>query len=158
MNLVFESVADLLMLAHAGLSLFLIVGLVLIITGMIFGWRWIRDARFRGVHLAAALFVATRAWMGIPCPFSVAEDALRLHVAGDCFLGGGFHLSLHELAFRENDPAQFRNSATGLPSWRQRLCSNSLFRLGGTGQRKSQVRDCTKARLPYRIHRRLKSI
>jgi hypothetical protein len=50
MNLVFESVADLLMLAHAGLSLFLIVGLMLIITGMIFGWRWTRERRFRGLH------------------------------------------------------------------------------------------------------------
>jgi hypothetical protein len=34
------------------------------------------------------------------------------YLAGDCFLGVGFHHSLHGLAFRENDPAQFRHSAT----------------------------------------------
>ena len=54
MNLIFESLADLLMLAHACFSVFLVLGLILILAGMILGWRWTRNPWFRSVHLGAA--------------------------------------------------------------------------------------------------------
>src|SRR5437867_13361458 len=107
MKLILEFLADLLMMSHACFSLFLIGGLVLILTGMILGWRWTRHRWFRVLHLAAALVLVARAWTGIPCPFSAGEDALRTPMAGKCFLGSAFHESFHRLAFRGNDPRQF---------------------------------------------------
>src|SRR6266704_2826699 len=98
MTLLFELLADLVMLAHACFSLFLVAGLGLIVAGMILGWQWTRHRRFRALHLAATLFVVARAWFGLPCPFSVVEDGLRAKTAGICFLGGPFHDSLHWLA------------------------------------------------------------
>src|SRR5207248_9537607 len=69
--------------------------------------RW-----FRAVHLAATLFVVARAWTGLPCPFSVAEDALRANISGTSVLASPFHNSLHRLAFRGKDPREFARAAT----------------------------------------------
>lgn len=107
-----EILADFLMLAHAGYSLFLVGGLVLMVAGMILGWRWTRGRWFRLLYLSATILLVARVWTGIPCPFSVAEDGLRRNTTGSCPLGIEFHASLHRLAFRRNDPRQFASTTT----------------------------------------------
>jgi len=94
-----EFFADLLMLAHAGYSLFVVLGLLLVLVGMILGWRWTRARGFRVAHLAAMLFALLRVGMGWPCPFSVAENVFRSRTAAPCPLGGSFHEVLHLCAF-----------------------------------------------------------
>src|SRR6185295_16084180 len=95
-----EIIADLLMLAHAAYALFALVGLMLILIGMVLGWRWTSNRALRVVHLFATLTLVVRFWAGMACPFSVVEDEYRSRVTTVCPLGVGFHATFQHCAFR----------------------------------------------------------
>src|ERR1700761_1360961 len=76
-----NSLADAVLVVHAALVLFIVGGLAAIWLGALFDWRWVRGRGFRGVHLAAIGVVVLLALLGIACPLTVLEDALR-HDAG----------------------------------------------------------------------------
>lgn len=69
--------ADAILVAHFGFVLFVVGGFLLILVGAACGWSWIRSPRFRYLHLAAIAFVALESLVGIACPLTVWEDALR---------------------------------------------------------------------------------
>jgi polyferredoxin len=69
--------ADLVLVVHFAFVLFIIGGFALILAGAIRRWRWIRNPAFRYAHLAAIVFVAMEALVGVACPLTVWEDALR---------------------------------------------------------------------------------
>ena len=75
-------VADAILIVHFMFVLFVIGGLVLTWIGAWRGWHWIRSLRFRLVHLAAISFVVCEALLGMVCPLTEWEDALR-GTAGD---------------------------------------------------------------------------
>ena len=105
-----EFFADLLMLAHAGYSLFVVLGLMMILLGMVLGWRWSRNRYFRIAHLAATIFLMVRVWISLTCPFSAAENVLRSRITAHCPLGGAFHDVLHHCAFRGTNPGYMAGS------------------------------------------------
>jgi hypothetical protein len=88
------------------------MGLIFIVTGLILGWSWIDHAQFRALHLAATLIVVVRVWLGVPCPFSAAEDQLRSQTSAACVLSPDLHNAFHQLAFRGNEPRGFARSTT----------------------------------------------
>ena len=45
--------------------------------GSLLGWRWVRNRAFRYTHLAAIVFVAAEALVGMACPLTVWEYVLR---------------------------------------------------------------------------------
>lgn len=69
--------ADFLVVLHFAIVLFIVGGLVLVWAGAPLGWRWVRDPWFRYLHLAAIVFVALEAVVGMACPLTVWEDVLR---------------------------------------------------------------------------------
>lgn len=69
--------ADAVLVVHTLFVLFVVGGFVLIWIGHWRSWRWIRNARFRGLHLAAITFVALESLVGLSCPLTMWEDALR---------------------------------------------------------------------------------
>jgi hypothetical protein len=69
--------ADFVLVLHFAIAAFIVAGLVCTWLGAALGWQWIRDRRFRLAHLAAIVFVAAEALLGISCPLTVWEDALR---------------------------------------------------------------------------------
>ena len=70
-------VADIILIVHFLFVAFVVGGLVLIWIGAVVGWRWVRDFRFRIAHLAAICLVAAEALLGMVCPLTAWEDALR---------------------------------------------------------------------------------
>lgn len=84
-----RALADAVLLLHLGVVLFVVVGLVLIVLGNLRGWRWVNTAWLRLTHLAAIAVVVAEAWLGIVCPLTTLEQALREH-AGDAAYAGGF--------------------------------------------------------------------
>jgi hypothetical protein len=62
---------------HLGIMLFITAGLPLIYIGAARRWAWVRDWRWRALHLAAIGFVAAESLAGIVCPLTLWEDALR---------------------------------------------------------------------------------
>jgi len=83
--------ADLILIVHFTVVLFIVGGLALIWAGAGLGWRWVRHFWFRITHLAAILFVAGEALLGIWCPLTVWEDALRGTRAETSFIARWVH-------------------------------------------------------------------
>ena len=73
----FHLAADAILVLHFAIVLFVVGGLVLIIVGNLFGWRWVNALWFRLLHLAAIATVVAEAWLGITCPLTTLEMWLR---------------------------------------------------------------------------------
>ena len=69
--------ADAILVLHLAFVLFVLGGLGMIWIGAAAGWRWVRNFWLRVAHLAAIAYVAGEALLGIWCPLTVWEDALR---------------------------------------------------------------------------------
>jgi hypothetical protein len=80
-------IADLLVVVHFAIVVYIVGGLLAVWTGAALGWRWVRDPWFRYSHLAAIAYVAAEALLGIACPLTVWEDLLRGGARPDSFLG-----------------------------------------------------------------------
>lgn len=72
-----DTVADIILVIHALAVVFNVGGLAAIWIGAALKWRWIRNFWFRAIHLGAMGFVAAESLVGILCPLTVLEDALR---------------------------------------------------------------------------------
>lgn len=72
-----DTVADIILVIHALVVVFNVGGLAAIWIGAALKWRWIRNFWFRAIHLGAMGFVAAESLVGVLCPLTVLEDALR---------------------------------------------------------------------------------
>ena len=69
--------ADVVLTVHFAFVAFVVGGLALIWIGSAAGWGWVRNFWFRIAHLAAIVLVAGETLVGVWCPLTVWEDALR---------------------------------------------------------------------------------
>lgn len=69
--------ADLVLVLHVLFVGFVVLGLALIALGGWRGWAWVRNRRFRQLHLAAIGFVVLETWIGRICPLTELETFLR---------------------------------------------------------------------------------
>ena len=69
--------ADAILVLHFLFVLFVVGGFTLIVAGGALDWHWVRARAFRIAHLGAILLVAAEALLGLACPLTVWEDALR---------------------------------------------------------------------------------
>ena len=81
-----STLADVVVLVHVALVLFIAAGLPLIYVGAARHWAWVRGRWWRAAHLAAIVFVAIETLLGIACPLTVWEDALRGYETGTGFV------------------------------------------------------------------------
>ncbi len=75
------ALADVLVIIHFFIVAFCVLGELAILLGAALKWSWIRKLPFRIAHLSAVLYVAGQAILGISCPLTEWEYALR-HAAG----------------------------------------------------------------------------
>lgn len=69
--------ADLVLIIHALFVAFVVAGQAAILFGWWRGWCWTRVPAFRIAHLAAIGYVVIESWIGVACPLTVLENALR---------------------------------------------------------------------------------
>lgn len=69
--------ADIVLVLHALVVLFIVGGLIAIWVGALLKRDWIRNGAFRLTHLVAIGVVAILAVLDIPCPLTILEDWLR---------------------------------------------------------------------------------
>jgi hypothetical protein len=81
--------ADLVLLLHVLIVAFVVFGLLLILTGKVQVWVWVRNPWFRVMHLLAIGVVVVQSWFGALCPLTEFEMALRSQ-AGDTVYAGTF--------------------------------------------------------------------
>lgn len=107
MKTLYAVAADLVVAAHFAYVGFVVLGLLLTLTGIASRWEWVRNPWFRGVHLAMILVVVAESWFGVTCPLTTWEKDLR-RAAGQASYGGDFvGRWLHEVLFFELPPAVF---------------------------------------------------
>ncbi len=79
--------ADLLLVTHALFVAFVVFGLALIVAGGMLGWAWVRNPWFRLAHIAAIGIVVLQSWLGILCPLTSLEMALRTKAGAATYPG-----------------------------------------------------------------------
>ncbi len=85
----FLMAADFVLVVHLLFVCFVVVGLVLILAGKVWRWAWVLNPWFRLVHLLAIAVVVIQSWIGLICPLTTIEMALRSR-AGDATYTGSF--------------------------------------------------------------------
>ncbi|MCD9046446.1 DUF2784 family protein [Luteimonas sp. MHLX1A] len=93
--------ADAVLALHAGIALFAVAVLGAVLIGGPLGWRWVRHAWLRRLHLALLAVVALQAWLGRLCPLTVWEQALRTHAGQSTHAGSFVEYWLSRLLFFE---------------------------------------------------------
>ena len=81
--------ANVVLVLHVGIAVFVVAGLLLIVVGNIGRWSWVNNFWFRVAHLAAIGVVVAESWLGFVCPLTTLEMWLRSR-AGEASYGGGF--------------------------------------------------------------------
>jgi uncharacterized protein DUF2784 len=79
--------ADIVVAVHAAYVAIVVVGFAAILIGSAAQWRWVRNFYFRAVHLAMIVVVCAEALVGISCPLTRLEEALKI---GDITLDSTF--------------------------------------------------------------------
>ena len=107
MSFTYRLAADLVVFLHFAYAMTIVIGQVLIVVGIPLKWRWIRNLKFRIIHLTMILIVVAESWLGITCPLTTLEKYLR-HQAGETSYRGDFIANMvHEVLFFELTPATF---------------------------------------------------
>jgi polyferredoxin len=87
-----RGLADLVLAVHVGVVVFVVGGLVLIVLANALGARgrlgFVNRIGFRLAHLIAIAVVVAESWLGIACPLTTLEQALRTR-AGAASPGAG---------------------------------------------------------------------
>jgi Protein of Unknown function (DUF2784) len=78
--------ADALLIVHAGFVVFVVGGLPFVWLAAWRGWPAARNFRFRVAHLGAIVFVVLETLLGLTCPLTLWEDALRGRDNGPGFI------------------------------------------------------------------------
>lgn len=80
--MLYQFAADLVLLVHTLVVLFIVAGLLLILIGGFVNWHFVRKRWFRVLHLVAIGFVVVQAWLGSLCPLTILEMWLREQTGG----------------------------------------------------------------------------
>ena len=86
-----EALADAILVVHAAFVLFVVGGLAATWIGLALDRPFARDPWFRNLHLAAIAFVVLESLVGMMCPLTVWEAALRGERADSGFIQRWVH-------------------------------------------------------------------
>lgn len=88
-RLLYLLAADAILLLHVLFVAFVIVGAILVLLGRFLAMEWVRHFWFRVTHLVAIGVVVLQSWIGVICPLTTWEMALRAR-AGEAVYAGSF--------------------------------------------------------------------
>lgn len=91
--------ADALLIIHVLFVVFVVFGLFAIYLGYYLGWLWVRNRIFRIVHLIAIGIVVVQSWIGVICPLTVWEMALREKAGAEVYTGSFIQHWLQDLLY-----------------------------------------------------------
>lgn len=103
----YRLLADLILVIHALFVAFVVMGLLAVLSGKYLHWSWVRNLRFRLLHLAAIGVVIAESWLGLVCPLTEWENRSREAAGGDTYGGSFIRHWLHEILFYDFAPWVF---------------------------------------------------
>lgn len=93
--------ADAILILHFLFVCFVVFGLLAIYVGHFRQWCWVRNRTFRIVHLMAISIVVLQAWLGVICPLTAWEMALRAEADTPVYAGSFIQHWLQQLLYFE---------------------------------------------------------
>lgn len=69
--------ADIILIIHFSIVIFITFGFFLIPIGYKFNWIWVQNLKLRICHCGMMIFVTLETLLGITCPLTVFENNLR---------------------------------------------------------------------------------
>ena len=96
--------ADIILIFHVVFVAFVVLGLLAVYAGYFLNWRWARNRVFRIVHLCAIGYVVIQAWLGVVCPLTTWEMALRAEAGATTYSGSFIQYWLHSVLYFELPP------------------------------------------------------
>ncbi len=103
----YRVLADLVLVLHVAIVVFVVGGLVLVVAGNLRGWRWVNALWFRLAHLVAIAFVVAQAWLGMVCPLTTLEMWLRAKAGAAVYSGGFIEHWLQQVLYYDAPPWVF---------------------------------------------------
>jgi Protein of Unknown function (DUF2784) len=83
----YQYLADVVLLLHTLVVVFVVAALLLTIVGGYRQWLWVRHWWFRVAHLACIAVVVAQSWAGLLCPLTTLEIWLRGQAGGEQYDG-----------------------------------------------------------------------
>lgn len=112
MTLAYRIAADLVLLLHVAYVAFVVLGLLAVLIGSLRRWSWIRNIRFRMLHLAMIFVVVLEAWCGITCPLTTLENHLRQQAGQTVYDEGFVATRVRQFLFYDFEPWVFTAAYT----------------------------------------------
>ncbi len=91
--------ADTILVIHVLFVAFVVIGLFAIYLGYWLNWRWVYNRTFRIIHLCAIGYVVVQAWLGVVCPLTTWEMALRAEAGTATYAGSFIQHWLHRALY-----------------------------------------------------------
>ncbi len=104
---VYQLLANVVLMLHVAIVLFIISGLLLTLLGGALRWQWVKNFWFRALHLGGIAYVAMEAWLGIVCPLTTLEVWLRGQAGQATYEGDFIAHWLGQLLFYQAPPWVF---------------------------------------------------
>lgn len=119
----YQLLADVVLVLHFGVVVFIVAGLLAVFVGKVRGWRWVAAPGFRWMHLAAIAVVVVQAWLGRVCPLTTLESWLRTRAGETSYTGGFVEQWVGRVLFYDAPPWLFTLAYTAfgalvLAAWR----------------------------------------
>ena len=99
--------ADAMLVIHFAFVVFVVVGFLLILIGLLARWSWIHNRVFRITHLAAIGIVVLQAWFDRICPLTLWENELRRRAGTSAYTETFVEHWLHKILFYQAEPWVF---------------------------------------------------
>ncbi len=99
--------ADTILVIHFAFVLFVVIGFMLILLGLLAGWSWVHNRKFRIAHMATIGIVVLQAWIGQLCPLTIWENALRRMAGQSGYTETFVEHWLHKVLFYQAEPWVF---------------------------------------------------
>ena len=109
----YSLLADAMLVIHFAFVVFVVIGFMLILLGLLAHWSWIHNRIFRITHLAAIGIVVLQAWLGQLCPLTLWENELRRLAGQSGYTETFVEHWLHEVLFYQAAPWVFTTIYTG---------------------------------------------
>lgn len=81
----YQLLADVVLLLHFAVVVFVVGGATVVVVGNLRGWGWVNVRWFRLSHLAAIAVVVAQAWLGQVCPLTTLESWLRVRAGSPAY-------------------------------------------------------------------------
>jgi hypothetical protein len=109
----YQALANAVLIAHVGIVLFIIGGLLLTLLGAALRWQWVKNFWFRALHLVGIVYIAMEAWLGIVCPLTTLELWLREKAGQSVYEGDFIAYWMRQIMFYEAPPWVFIAAYSG---------------------------------------------